>query len=163
VELAKHQMSTWQNMKWEKWTWQNTRAFCAGYFGKTCKDATQQLVGSSLKHEKTTTFLFPQFWEGEGAFGPFEGGELLCLWNMACLEFSFFCGNEVQCSQIEWRRSKIHAWCEYHLNWTLSIISKSSPPFPSSFWGFPLSLTLFFVFGVNFGHLMTKEKSSASL
>ncbi len=96
---------------------------------------TQQLVGSSFEIRKNGQLFYSLNFgreggrEGGGFWSLWRGELLLCLWNMACLEFHSFV--EMQCSQIEWRRSKIHAWCAYHLSWTLSMISKSSPPPPS--------------------------------
>jgi hypothetical protein len=76
---------------------------------------TQQFVESSLKYEKSTTFLFPQFWEGgKGLLVPLRRGVVVFV-KHGLLRVSFFCGNAMQSNRVKKVKNSCMV-CIYHLN-----------------------------------------------
>ncbi len=102
---------------------------------------------------------------GRGLLVPLKRGVVVVVVFVkhGLLRASFFCGNAMQSNRVKKVKNSCMVcikifWIELWA-WFQSLL----PPFHSLFWAFPLSLDDPFVFGVKFGHLMTKEKSSASL
>lgn len=108
---------------------------------------TQQLVGSSFEIRKNGQLFYSLNFGrggGRGLLVPLKRGVVVVFVKHGLLRVSFFCGNAMQSNRVKKVKNSCMVCISFELN-SEHDFKVISPPFPSLFWAFPLSLTLLFL------------------